>query len=541
MRWITGLTMAMSLLWFAAMAQAQPLTTVRVGDIRLDRTAPSVFSYADGEQFTIVSFAPSGLGSGPVTTVALSLADPGSSTSACDEQHFEDFTPGHVALIQRGGCAFSVKVINAEAAGASAVLLFDQGLENNFALPGFSLGESFAGTIPVLATSFAWGEFFAGIEGLAFTIETRLFSGTRPLALLRYCEGNPDHCALSVRHVNGGWERHLNPHRLHSTASTYKTLMLLAYAEAVVEGDLNPSTLVDKEDWARFSMRSDGGALASAWNRLGNPDEVSIDQMVSVMMRESDNAAPDWLLNALGEAALEQVVDQYIEGYHDLPISINALFQFFQGMTTEPGPAGRIIGSYDSLLNPGWRDELNALFSGPMQTEAWMQAQRDFICVALPWETLPGPCAFGGQNSLEERRTILGRYFSRTNSRTMLELMTALLKRDLLDPDAQTIAEPHMEWPMTLAGIGDRFSRYGAKGGSFGPQNICNMTAYLETADTGDQVAVAVFIHESLHSCNQGLFPFDFIEAFAEDAAFRELLRTDPMFDRIFVDRFAAP
>lgn len=538
---IARLIVTLSLLCLVAVAHAQPLTTVRVGDIRLDRTAPTAFSYVDGEQFNIVSFAPSGLGSGPVTAVALSLADPGNSSSACDEQHFANFTPGHVALIQRGGCAFSVKVLNAEAAGASAVLLFDQGLENNFALPGFSLGEGFAGTIPVLATSFAWGEFFAGIEGLAFTIETRLFSGTRPLALLRYCESNPDHCALSVRHVNGGWERHFNPHRLHSTASTYKTLPLIAYAKAVVAGDLDPNTLVDKEDWARFSMRSDGNALANAWDRLGNPEQVSIDQMVSVMMRESDNAAPDWLLNELGEAALAQVVDQYIDGHHDVPISINAFFQFFQGMTTEPGPAGRIIGSYDSLLDPGWRDELNALFTGSMQNEAWMQAQRDFICVALPWESPPSPCSFGGQNSLQERRTLLGRYFSRTTSLTMLELMTGLLNRDLLAADVQTVVEPHMEWPLVFPSIAERFSRYGAKGGSFGPQNICNMTAYLETEDTGDQVAVAVFIHESRHSCNQGLFPFDFIEAFAEDAEFRELLRMDPMFDSIFEDRFAAP
>jgi hypothetical protein len=94
---------------------------------------------------------------------------------------------------------------------------------------------------------------------------------------------------------------------------------------------------------------------------------------------------------------------------------------------------------------------------------------------------------------------------------------------------------------MEIEGNSKRFSRYGAKGGSFGPQNICNMTAHLEDATTGDQVAVALFIHESLHSCGSGLFTFDFIEALAEDADFRELLRNDPLFDRLFSDRFAVP
>ena len=176
-----------------------------------------------------------------------------------------------------------------------------------------------------------------------------------------------------------------------------------------------------------------------------------------------------------------------------------------------------------------------------MQDDAWMQDQRDFICAALPWDSVPPGCTFGGQNSFEDRRTILGRYFSRTNSRTMLELMTALLQRDLLDPDVQAVVEPLMEWPLEVEGISDRFSRFGAKGGSFRPQNVCNMTAYLEDATSGDQVAVALFIHESVHSCGAGLFPSAFIQAFAEDPDFRELVRNEPMFDRVFSDRFQAP
>jgi hypothetical protein len=535
------LTLPVLSVFLFSLAQAQSNTSVRVGDIRLDRTAPTFFSYTDGTQYTIVGNSPSAAANGPVTAVALSLDEPANSNSGCEAAHFLDFPGGNIALIQRGGCTFAVKAANAEAGGASGVILFDQGLDNQFTLPSFNLGDAFVGSIPVLATSFAWGEFFAGISDLAFNMETSLFTGPRPVALLRYCEANPDHCALSVRHINGGWERHFNPDRLHSTASTYKTLTLMAYAAAVVADDLDPTHLIDKEDWARFSMRSDGGALANAWDRLGQPDQVSVDQMASVMMRESDNAAPDWLLNELGEAALVQVIDQFIDGHHDVPISINAFFQYFQGMTTEPGPAGRIIADYDSLDDEGWRDELDALFSGPMQTGAWMQDQRDFICTALPWESVPSPCTYGGQNSLAERRTLLGRYFHPHDQPHHAELMTGLLARDLLPANEQTIVESHLEWPMDIEGNSDRFNRYGAKGGSFGPQNICNMTAYLEDATTGDQIAVALFVHESLHSCGAGLFTFDFIEALAEDADFRELLRNDPLFDRLFSDRFAAP
>jgi hypothetical protein len=40
---------------------------------------------------------------------------------------FAGFTPGRIALIQRGSCFFGVKVLNAQAAGASGVIIFNEG------------------------------------------------------------------------------------------------------------------------------------------------------------------------------------------------------------------------------------------------------------------------------------------------------------------------------------------------------------------------------------------------------------------------------
>ena len=52
---------------------------------------------------------------------------PSTSTSGCEPADFADFTAGNVALIQRGTCDFAVKAENAEAAGASAVIIFNEG------------------------------------------------------------------------------------------------------------------------------------------------------------------------------------------------------------------------------------------------------------------------------------------------------------------------------------------------------------------------------------------------------------------------------
>ncbi len=524
----------------APAAAQTDLASVRIGENRLDMIQPNQFSYIDGTHFTIIHSSVSGNAIGPVTPVALDLGPGNSSDSGCEASHFAGFPAGNIALIQRGGCLFPVKANNAENAGASGVIIFNRGdIPANMGLvDNFSLGDAWSGSIPVLFTTYWLGEFLAGQTGLEMSMQVRVFRGPRHETTLRYCLAFPDHCALSVRDVTGGWQRDLNPERLHATASTFKTLSLLAYADAVVAGQLNPNMTVSKEEWARFSLRSDGGALANAWDRLGEPDFVTVDQMMNVMMRESDNAAPDWLLNELGQAAFQDVIDNYIDGFHDLPISINSFFARLNGTPQEPDAADRIVVQFDSLDDPGWRAELHALFQGEMQNPAFVASVRDFHCQALPWETPPSPCTFGGQASLQSIRTMLRNHFSRTNTATMLELMAGMLDGSLLSPAVQAVAQPHKEWPMQFSSIAADFSRYGAKGGSFGPQNVCNLMAYTEAQATGQQMLLALFVHDSLQRCGNGLYPFNLIEAMTLDADFRELVGVE--MDRIFVDSFEA-
>src|SRR5947208_10430161 len=50
-----------------------------------------------------------------------------SSSSGCTSADFNGFVPGRIALIQRGTCTFGTKVLNAQAAGASGVIVFNEG------------------------------------------------------------------------------------------------------------------------------------------------------------------------------------------------------------------------------------------------------------------------------------------------------------------------------------------------------------------------------------------------------------------------------
>ncbi|WP_344369755.1 M14 family metallopeptidase [Agromyces tropicus] len=58
----------------------------------------------------------------------------GGSTLACDP--LVGFTPGSIALVDRGSCAFVIKVANAQAAGASAVVVANNNASAPFAMTG---------------------------------------------------------------------------------------------------------------------------------------------------------------------------------------------------------------------------------------------------------------------------------------------------------------------------------------------------------------------------------------------------------------------
>ncbi|MBI8999474.1 class A beta-lactamase-related serine hydrolase [Corynebacterium sp. CCM 9185] len=102
-------------------------------------------------------------------------------------------------------------------------------------------------------------------------------------------------------------------------ASAAKIIHLLAYADAVTDGTIDPDTPVPVSEWESFYLPLDGGAHAAALTRLGvdkrepapgvavatDPDAtVTFDDLVSAIIIESDNAAADWLTDTLGAPAL---------------------------------------------------------------------------------------------------------------------------------------------------------------------------------------------------------------------------------------------
>ncbi len=83
--------------------------------------------------------------------------NPNHSTSGCERADFRDFKRGNIALIQRGSCTFQSKAENALAAGASGVIIFNEGNPGREGFIASRLNTSL-GSLPVIGARFAVGD-----------------------------------------------------------------------------------------------------------------------------------------------------------------------------------------------------------------------------------------------------------------------------------------------------------------------------------------------------------------------------------------------
>ncbi len=149
----------------------QPFTfeAFQTSDTELARISPQPRTYVEGftDDFVVSEFS----GSGDVTALVQAVDEvvpiganpPGTSNSGCEANDFDGFNAGNIALIQRGTCDFSVKAVNAEAAGAVGVILFNEGQpdipgDDRVGVINATLGTPNIVDIPVFDTTYANGE-----------------------------------------------------------------------------------------------------------------------------------------------------------------------------------------------------------------------------------------------------------------------------------------------------------------------------------------------------------------------------------------------
>jgi Zn-dependent M28 family amino/carboxypeptidase len=133
------------------------------GTTKLTQVAPTPTAAI---QTNIMSYS----GSGSVTAAVSVLP----TITGCNTADFAGFTQGNIALISRGSCSFATKATNAAAAGAAAVVIY-----NNAAgeLNG-TLGAEFTLTLAVTAVTQTVGQQLTAIPGLVLSVSTSTVRGT---------------------------------------------------------------------------------------------------------------------------------------------------------------------------------------------------------------------------------------------------------------------------------------------------------------------------------------------------------------------------
>ncbi len=164
----------------------------------LRQTAPILVTYETG------AFTGTGYGeiTASVTAVDINLAPPRASTSGCEAADFAGFPAGNIALIQRGTCSFAVKALNAQAAGAKAVIIFNQG--NTPEREGLIIGTLAPSTasIPVVGGSFANGEALSQPGSQAYVRVDPAQNITQYNVIAESVGGDPNNVVMVGAHLD---------------------------------------------------------------------------------------------------------------------------------------------------------------------------------------------------------------------------------------------------------------------------------------------------------------------------------------------------
>jgi Zn-dependent M28 family amino/carboxypeptidase len=184
---------------------------------RTDVTPHTSYSQGpEGEDFNIMGYSGSGnLVDAPVVPINIKISDgappntfpTNTLPSGCELADFPtaSATEDQVALIQRGGCNFLPKALNAQAKGYEAAIIFNGGQEGRTDLIGGGLG-SLKVNIPVLITSFAVGQelYNNNVPGARVSISANTIAEERTTSnvIADYPGGRTDRTLIVGAHLD---------------------------------------------------------------------------------------------------------------------------------------------------------------------------------------------------------------------------------------------------------------------------------------------------------------------------------------------------
>jgi len=242
-----------------------------------------------------------------------------SSTSGCQSSDFNGFPSGAVALIQRGTCPFAEKVANADNAGASAVVVFNEGQEGRTGLFGANLTEGRLSAIPAVFITYEDGAALADLSGaqVALRVEADVVNEVDENVIVTIPGRDRDRVILVGAHLDSA------PSSPGINDNGTGAALLLEIAAQAVAGDWQPETDLRLAWWGASSlgfMGSEGYFLDDA----GEPDRQNLSGVEAYLhfhmlgssngyrfVFDGDESTTDWFFSNSGSAHIESMFDAH--------------------------------------------------------------------------------------------------------------------------------------------------------------------------------------------------------------------------------------
>ncbi len=173
--------------------------------IKFIKVSASLNAFEEGKDFNVMNYSGSGSVAAQVSPIDVQLGAGNTSTSGCESADFATFPKGNIALIQRGTCPFAQKVEAAVAAGASGVIMFNQGnTSEREAIFLGNLSEGTAVSVPVFATSYPFAVALMEQADLSVQMDavTKVDKKISYTVLAETKTGNPDNVVMLGAHLD---------------------------------------------------------------------------------------------------------------------------------------------------------------------------------------------------------------------------------------------------------------------------------------------------------------------------------------------------
>jgi D-alanyl-D-alanine carboxypeptidase len=273
---------------------------------------------------------------------------------------------------------------------------------------------------------------------------------------------------------------YLNPDLSLPLASVVKVIHLIAYAEAVQNGELDPAQPVTLAALEQFYLANSDlsahpnavAALRAEGRVFGDPPAVQLADVPRMMMQYSSNAATDYLHILLGQERLEA--------------TIVAL-----GLSSHTAPCP-FLGQF--LLMSEGEAAVDGYLANPDRYAA------DVMAATLAYSAGDSGTAQRGWRGRTQRpeisiQEIYSEHFNAHGSARDYALLMGRIAENQFGPWEQNVRiRNYMEWPTAFPANQQTLAWLGYKGGSL--PGVLTSAYYAQPWDRARPVVVALFFHD---------------------------------------------